>query len=140
MISSDKVLAYSASRRTSAGAVSGSFVGSSLHDDGRAVRQEGLFLLAAVDEVRQQEVVVADLNRVLPALAGVQETAVSAVLPPAITPLTGTQIRSRSLLLIPDSWSDPALPGAVAGLAGGGCLWLPSHLAGPADFQPGVTA
>ena len=37
----------------------------SVYDDGRAVRQEGLFLLAAVDEVRQQEVVVADLNRVL---------------------------------------------------------------------------
>ena len=57
-----------------------------VYDDGRAVRQDGLFLLAAVDEVRQQEVVVADLDRVLPALAGVQETAVPAVLQPAAAP------------------------------------------------------
>ena len=98
-----------------------------VYDDGRAVRQDGLFLLAAVDEVRQQEVVVADLDRVLPALAGVQETAVPAVLPPAITPLGDTDP-------LPVVTAHPGqlvqiqhMPGGCAGLGGRrGFLWLPS--------------
>ena len=108
-----------------------------VYDDGRAVRQDGLFLLAAVDEVRQQEVVVADLDRVLPALAGVQETAVPAVLPPAITPLGDADP-------LPVITAHPGqlvqiqhMPGGVQGLAGGGILMAALHLTDP-PFQPGV--
>ena len=108
-----------------------------VYDDGRAVRQDGLFLLAAVDEVRQQEVVVADLDRVLPALAGVQKTVVPAVLPPAITPLGDADS-------LPVVTAHPGqlvqiqhMPGGVQGLAGGGILMAALHLT-DSPFQPGV--
>ena len=84
--------------------------------------------MAAVDEVRQQEVVVADLNRVLPALAGVQETAVSAVLPPAITPL-GNADPPPVITAHPGQLVQiQHMPGGVQGLAGGGILMAALHL------------
>ena len=108
-----------------------------VYDDGRVVRQDGLFLLAAVDEVRQQEVVVADLDRVLPALAGVQKTAVPAVLPSAITPLGDADP-------LPVVTAHPGqlvqiqhMPGGVQGLAGGGVLMAAPHLPDP-PFQTGI--
>ena len=109
-----------------------------VYDDGRAVWQNGIFLLAAVDEIRQQEVVVADLDRVLPALAGVQKTAVPAVLPPAITPLGDADP-------LPIVTAHPGqliqiqhIPGDVQGLAGGGILMAALHLPDP-PLQSGVT-
>ena len=93
--------------------------------------------MAAVDEVRQQEVVVADLNRVLPALAGVQETAVSAVLPPAITPL-GNADPPPVITAHPGQLVQiQHMPGGVQGLAGGGVLMAAPHLPDP-PFQTGI--
>ena len=108
-----------------------------VYDDGRTVRQDGLFLLAAMDEIRQQEVVVADLDRVLPALAGVQKAAVPAVLQLAVAP-------TRNADPLPVITAHPGqlvqiqhMPGGVQGLAGGGILMAALHLTDP-PFQPGV--
>ena len=55
-----------------------------VYDTGRAFKQDGLFPLAAMDEVCQQEVVVADLYCVVSVLAGVQKAPVPASIQLAI--------------------------------------------------------
>ena len=90
-----------------------------------------------MDEIRQQEVVVADLDRVLPVLAGVQKAAVPAVLQLAAAP-------TRNADPLPVITAHPGqlvqiqhMPGGVQGLAGGGILMAALHLTDP-PFQPGV--
>ena len=108
-----------------------------VYDDGRAVLQEGLFLLAAVDEIRQQEVVVADLDRVLPILTGIQKAPVPAVLLPATAspwdtdPFPVIAAHAGQLLQIQH------MPGVMEGLDSGRIFSALLYLPDPA-LQPGV--
>ena len=56
-------------------------------DDGKAVRQDGLAACTTVDSIRQQEVVVANLEGILTAVAAIQKCAIPAILPPAVADL-----------------------------------------------------
>ena len=56
-------------------------------DNGETVRQDGLAARTTVDGVRQQEVVVADLEGILTAVAAIQKCAIPAVLLSAVADL-----------------------------------------------------
>ncbi len=55
-----------------------------VHDEGAGVRQDGLSPAAPVDGVRQQQVVVADLDEIAPGITVLQKGAIPAALPSAV--------------------------------------------------------
>ena len=58
-----------------------------VHDEGAGIRENGLDPSAAMDGIRQQQVVVADLEEVLSGIAILQKGAIAAVFPLAVTGL-----------------------------------------------------
>ena len=108
-----------------------------VHDEGAGVRQDGLSPAAPVDGVRQQQVVVADLEEIAPGITVLQKGAIPAALPSAVAdpgdadalPVIVTQVGRLVHVKLP--------PQGEQGRAGFPVLLLKIHLAQPL-FQPRI--